>query len=580
MTNTILGISYGHHESSIFLYDPVTNEKLFIAEEWVSRVKGDSRFPNFSLTYLRNNYKHKYEKINKVVHFQKPLRNFLGSGMKKNILNADHYKLKLRKFHSTDIFVEKKIKKVIKNKCEILYCDHHYSHILTNVAFLPEIMPSKTRIHIILDGYGDGKSGGVYQESFLNSNYNIVKHKEFSYQHSLGLLYSSITEWAGFTPNEDEYKVMALASFGNESLLEKANQICYYDKNKKNIVIEHGYFNFDDYSHITFTSKFTDLFGFADVTDLDTKKLWGSNLCNVINAFQRTIEKCIFDLIDIYLESLNLDKDSVIACGGGVFHNSVLVGKLLKKYGNKIFVPPCPGDMGSSIGAVNFGLLTSGLKPISNIWPFIGPKAEDLNSYNNLFKCVASGHIESVVAIKELLNINETVAIYNGNFEIGPRALGSRSLICNGNSLKAVTSLNERLKKRESFRPIAPICDDVLIRKILNIESDSLSTIFKWMGAVSEIINIDSEKSPSCMHHDKTIRVQSLMENINNEYPPSYKLLKLLLNSFDFIGNTSFNIAGDPMVFQAEDVYVNLHRLGVDFVYNNENLYKIIDVYN
>ena len=112
MKNAILGLSFGHHESSVFLFDQKDGKKVFIAEEWVSRVKGDSRFPKFAIQFVKENYPDLFFSIGTVVHFQKPLRNFLGSGMRGSNLDVEHKKLKYRQFHSSDIFVKRYIKKI------------------------------------------------------------------------------------------------------------------------------------------------------------------------------------------------------------------------------------------------------------------------------------------------------------------------------------------------------------------------------------------------------------------------------------------------------------------------------------
>ena len=104
---------------------------------------------------------------------------------------------------------------------------------------------------------------------------------------------------------------------------------------------------------------------------------------------------------------------------------------------------------------------------------------------------------------------------------------------------------------------MAPICNKDYLAEI-NGPNMKLSPIFNWMGAVIGVADPEGIGNPSCLHHDSTIRVQTLMDKIDQNEPPAYELLEGLLKKFNFVGNTSFNIAGDPMVFQAEDVYINL----------------------
>ena len=579
MKNSVMGISYGHHESSIFVYNPDDGKKLFIAEEWVSRVKGDSRFPKFSIDFIKENYKDLFASISTVVHFQKPLRNYLGSGLNKSSFNKDHIKLKFRQFHSTDIFVENKIKKYFGKKIEVLFSDHHYSHILNNVAFLPKIHCGLKRIHLILDGYGDGKSGGVYLESIEGDKYKIDKVREFLLSESLGILYSAITEWSGFTPNEDEYKVMALASFGDGRYFEDARRICYFDKSAKKIKIDKAYFNYGTYNQSSFTEKFTEKFRYPDISELEPEKLWNSNLCNVIASFQNALEECVIDVIDSCVEQLTSAGSKFnIICGGGVLHNSVLVGKLISRFGADLFVPPCPGDLGSSIGAANFGLICKGFPLLNSLHPYLGPHAEDLEEFDHLFEKLVIKNSDVPSFVFDLLKKNETIAVYSGGLEIGPRALGARSLICDGDSRTAVEILNKKRKKREAFRPVAPICSKNYLDKILSPEI-SRSKVFNWMGAVVRINELNG--GSSCIHHDGSIRVQTLPDDLDPSCASEVEFYhKILSYGINFLGNTSFNIAGDPMVFRAEDVYVNLSRLELGYVYNYGNLYKVKDLYD
>lgn len=581
MKNTIVGISCGHHESSVFFYNKETGNYLYLAEESVSRVKGDSKFPKFAIKYVEENNPELYSSVSTVVHFQKPLRNFLGSGIIDiEKLTKDHKLLKFRQFHSGDIFIKKEITKNFKNAKKIYYCSHHYSHVLTNIAFLPELGEGEKRLHLILDGYGDGSSGGVYLENNVNNKYNIEKIKSFHLQNSLGLMYSAVTEWAGFTPNEDEYKVMAIASFGSDTYSKIVDEICYFDKEKGEVIIDERFFNFKDISEKTYKEKFNEFFGDADVTNLVPELLWGSNLANVVAAFQRVLEKSIFSIIEFYINKIgiNVNQKNALVCGGGVMHNSVLIGKLIEKYEQSVFVCPCPGDQGSSIGAANFGMLVDNNELISKLSPFVGPVAEDLNDYDHLFQKVGDVK-ESYQKILELLDADETIAIYSGKLEIGPRALGARSLICNGNSSKAVELLNEKRKKREAFRPIAPICNKKFLSQFI-FPVNSESEIYNWMGAVIKMNSVKKIDNPSCVHHDNTIRVQTLMERKNENEPPSWDLIDELLKKYNFVGNTSFNIAGDPMVFLAEDVYINLHRLDLKYVYNHGILFYVKDLYD
>lgn len=572
--SAVIGVSYGHHESSVCL---ITNnlDILYLREEWLSRVKGDYRFPIESLKYLKNIY-NDYEILN-VSLFEKPLRNWLSIGTKKK-LSPLNYLLKIRQFKESDLNFPKKIKKFFKKKIDI-YCPHHLSHALTGSAFSFS-KNNNNFIHIVMDGYGDGLSGGI----FYGNNFNITEIETFKPEQSLGLLYSGITEWVGYKPNEDEYKVMALAAFGNPRFKDFIKKNILYIKNEK-IFINQKYFNFSDLGKDSIKKSFIDKFGKKRT---NVKNLFmDSAACDVVASFQIAIEETVFDYMNFIIDKYkSLSKNiSKILLSGGLFHNSKLVGYLEKNIyqKNKIIVEvsPSPGDAGSSIGSAIFAALKNNFnidKYFKKLDPFLGPFAPRIDSYNLLFNKITSNSTETIKRLEKLLKEDNIIAVYDARFEVGPRALGSRSLICDGKSASALKKLNEIFKKRESYRPIAPIISEDIAKKIFS-NSDLQSDTAMYMGKVMEIssnmsFSVLSKKFPF-IHHDKTARAQIIKKN--NKYTLSPIITKLIEKGF-ILGNTSFNVAGDPMVFDIEDVYSNLIRLEIKYLINDEKLYEVIDV--
>lgn len=559
--NWILGISYGHHESSCSIISD-TGEIFFLREEWLSRVKLDYRFPKSSINYFLKNII-KDGKINTVCHFQKPVKNWLSIGTKKN-LSPENYLLKVRQFKESDIFIEKELKKVLKGKFDILFCNHHLSHALGSKLFAKK----RKSLYLVMDGYGDGGSGALFDNDFN-------KLKAFNTNQSLGLLYSAITEWAGFAPNEDEYKVMAIAAFGNPTYKKFIENTVINFKNNE-LYINPNYFNFEDISLSAIKKAFYQKF--KKPNRVFKNKLDDKNLCDVICSFQRVIEETVIKLIKQLL-SIYKDIDQIV-CSGGLFHNSVLIGKLVNKFDCEIVVPPCPGDPGSAIGAALFGAMYQKIKtPESSsqkpyLSSFIGPKVEDISSYTNLFKKITNTYKESCNFAKSLLDDDESFGTYEGKFEMGPRALGSRSLICNAQSKKAVKKLNEHIKQRESFRPLAIIINENNFKKIFS-DDDFLSINLLWMGQVNWS---KTKKQLPFLHHDNSSRPQ-IASKKNRSYNDLPELLRDLSDDY-ILANTSFNIAGDPMIFAVEDLYMNCIRMGLKYVYSNRKFYEIVNENN
>ena len=562
MPEYILGISYGHHEASCCLFSSDGSVE-YIREEWVSRVKNDFRFPIFSLSYLKKKYPDLEKNIIAVSLFEKPLKNWLGIGTKKN-LSVENYLNKLKQFKNSDIYFEKHLKKVFNRVPEVLYCPHHLSHLYTSEFLLNNNDPNT--LNIILDAYGEGLSGAIY----MGQGKNIKLLKEFDTSSSLGLLYSGITEWSGFKPNEDEYKVMALAGYGEGVFVDFIEEnIIQFNESSLDISINSNYFNFEDSGKGTITDAFNKQFG-----NLQKNKpiLEQQNILNCICSFQFVIEKTIISLISSLL-IIHADTNQVFL-SGGLFHNSKLVGEITRNINTKILVSPSPGDAGSSIGASYFAMLCLGKKyKNKNESPFLGPKIPSLKNYSHLFSELKLEN--TYLKILDILSNDEIFAVFSGYSEVGPRALLSRSLCCNGKSTVALEYLNTKIKKREIFRPIAPVIHKKYALDNFEINDESVQNSF-WMGQlIWPKINSKLNRQPF-YHVDGSVRAQ-IFDNDSDllkKFVP--KLIQRLLNEGHIIANTSLNISGDPMVFLPEDLYLNCKRLEVKYVLQDNLLFETL----
>ena len=562
MEEYILGISYGHHESSCCLFSSDGTVE-YIREEWVSRVKNDYRFPVFSLNYLKRKYPDLENKIIAVCLFEKPLKNWLGIGTKKD-LSIDNYVNKLKQFKKSDIYFEKHLKKIFKKIPNILYCPHHLSHLYTSEFLLKNNEPNT--LNVILDAYGEGLSGAI----FSGQGKKIKLLKEFKTASSFGILYSGITEWCGFKPNEDEYKVMALAGYGKPEFVSFIEQnIIQFNENNLEISIDSNYFNFEDSGKETIKNSFIEKFG---ALQNDKSILEQPKILNCICSFQYVIENTVISLINKLL--LTHKEITQVFLSGGLFHNSKLVGEITRKITTKILVSPSPGDGGSSIGAAYFAMLclNKNYKNENNN-PFLGPKIPDIKEHSHLFSVLKIKDTYS--RILELLSADESFAVFSGYSEIGPRALLSRSICCNAKSEIALERLNIKIKKRESFRPIAPVINKKYLQENFEFNENSIQNSF-WMGQLIWPKNNIELKDQPFYHVDKSVRAQVFdhESDLHKKFTPL--ILQRLLNEGHIIANTSLNIAGDPMVFIPEDLYVNCKRLEIKYVLQDKLLYEVL----
>jgi carbamoyltransferase len=248
-----IGISAYFHESSVSLFRD--GEMIeFSREEYFSRIKGDNNFPRLTIRYLLEKYCICEKEVDYVVFYEKPLLSFLNITLYALRYFPDSRKLiynNLIKIRQSGLFFSSDVKKYLKipNR-KIIYCPHHLSHVLSTFPFLPDQPP---HVSIVIDGVGDISCTSIYEVD--NGNVKFLNNVEYPF--SLGLIYSSVTDYLGFNINDGEYKVMALASYGTGRLNEKFKTIVGKDHRKINLK------NFSYYKSIekSYGDGFIDIFG-------------------------------------------------------------------------------------------------------------------------------------------------------------------------------------------------------------------------------------------------------------------------------------------------------------------------------
>ena len=257
--------------------------------------------------------------------------------------------------------------------------------------------------------------------------------------------------------------------------------------------------------------------------------------------------------------------------------NSVAINKLVDNHFiDKIIVPPSPGDSGAAIGAAYYGYLNNNgfnegtknrLKNLSLLTP--GKPYQDNNSdeiFDIKLKKISdsANYIEDIA---KLISDNKIIATCFQNIETGPRALGHRSLICNAHSFNTVKELNENIKSRSPFRPVAPVILEKIAKKYFKL-SEKIYETYYYMGAVVNVINKDNIES--VVHKDGTARIQ-----ICDETQFLGKILESLKKyNIEVIANTSFNISSDPMVYSKEDALLAIERMNIKYIITEKGLYE------
>jgi len=566
-----LGISAYFHDSSVALIDSNGDLIDFKKEEYLSRVKGDKSFPRLALTEIIKNHNLSDKNINKICFYEKPLKawlTILKYSIKNNSLSNELTRNYFKNIWKSSVIFSYDLSKHLKiSNDKILYCDHHLSHTLSG-AYYNSKLPA---VSIVIDGFGDESTSSIHHLTSLQE----IKHKWSSpFPNSVGLFYSAITDFLGFSVNEGEYKVMGLAAYGEPIFYQSLSKTIYFKDGK--LHLDDNYYDFMRSITRSYSSKLSSLFNINERqsnTPLDLESPDFKAYANIAASAQKIVEEI---LKEIFLFANKITGENRFIFSGGVAMNSVAINKLSKlDFISKLIVSPSPGDSGAAIGAAYYGFLQFNknyFEPLkADIPSMLTPGHTSLTDHNEDFFLINYEKIanedEIIDVASDLIIQNEIIATCYKNIETGPRALGHRSMICNAHSVIAVKQLNEQIKKRSKFRPVAPAILERNAKKYFLL-SDKIYDSYFYMGAVVEVVN--SKSIEAVVHNDNTSRIQLCREdNILGKI-----LKKLELNNIFVLANTSFNISSDPMVYSKEDAYLGIERMNIKYLLTENGIYK------
>ena len=482
-------------------------------------------------------------------------------------------------------FLFKKLKKHDEkfndiNKIE--FSEHHYSHAAS--AFYPS--PFEDAVILTLDGVGEWATSTVA----IGKKNELKILKEIHFPHSLGLLYSAFTYYAGFKVNSGEYKLMGLAPYGRPKFKKLILDNLIDLKEDGSFKLNMKYFNYT--TGLTMTNKkFSNLFG---QFPRDAKKDMLTQFhMDIAASIQLVTEEIIIKLTQSIAKE---HKVKNLCLAGGVALNCVANGKILKnKIFDNIWIQPAAGDAGGSLGAA-LAYWYKELKQPRKIYKdemqgsYLGPRFSNneielnLKKLNAKFKKLNSKEMINLIA-KELSN-NKTVGWFQGRMEFGPRALGARSILADPRSEKMQKELNLKIKFRESFRPFAPSIlreevsdwfelnyDSPYMLLVANIKKEKkieMSNEDQKLFGI-DLLNIKRSSIPAVTHVDYSARIQTVHRETNSKY---YDLISEFKKNTGcpVLVNTSFNVRGEPIVCTVEDAFncfmgTNLDILAIeDFV--------------
>ena len=400
------------------------------------------------------------------------------------------------------------------------FVDHHLAHEAS--AFLAA--PYDDCAVMTLDGRGERMSASYGH--FHDGSYRRIGH--VCLPHSLGLLYEEVTGYLGFLHSSDEYKVMALASYGEP---------VYAPQFREMVRVEDGQYTIEPL-------RLEERFGPAR----ERGTPFEAHHFNIARSLQLVLEESVIALAR-WLKRVTGSENLCLA--GGVALNCVMNARL-RDAGvfRRVWVQPAAGDAGTALGAALWTdwRARGGKRRYRMEHAYLGPEygeaeVRSLLDYAKLPYRRADDIAEETAAI---LAADRIVGWFQGRMEFGPRALGARSILASPLTAEIQHRLNA-IKDREDFRPVAPV--------VLEEEAGKWfagAEVSPFMLFVYDVMSERASRIPGVRHVDGTARIQTVNAR---QHPLYYRLIKAFQRRTDVpvLVNTSFNTQGEPIVCTPRD---------------------------
>lgn len=557
----ILGFNAFQHDSAASI---IKNGKIIacIAEERYNLIKHTGDFPINAIKFCLKEAGIGVEDLDHVAFYWKPFkgtfRRFLHilKFFPKSISLLSYRGGRWKKIKNVHKEFKEKVAQGKRCKYKFHFVEHHLAHA-AGVFYLSEY---KDAAILSIDGAGEITSTLLA----AGSGTKISKIKEIYYPHSLGNLYSSITEYLGFKAHNGEGKIMGLAPYGKPVYEKEFADILRIKKG--NFKLNLKYFRHHLGKEPRYSHKFVQLFGPPREKESELKEFHK----DVAATLQKRLEDCAIELAKYLYEKTGMEN---LCISGGVALNSVMNSRILSETPFKnIFIFPAAADDGTSLG--------------SALWVY----HKVLNKERNVvFKHAYYGTYYSNEEIEKTVNnrnlkyeyhkdIEKETAKYlaegkitgwfQGRMEFGPRALGNRSIVCDPRKDEMKDILNSRVKHRESFRPFAPSILEEYVGEYFITDYPS-----PFMLLVYGVKKEKQKVIPAITHVDGTGRVQTVSREASPKY---YKLIEEFYKITDVpvILNTSFNIRGKPIIDNPDQAIDMFLKEDMDILVLNNYIIK------
>ena len=512
-----------------------------VEEERFSRIKHDNAFPTQSIQYCLQHAGIQSSDLDVVVFYEKPLLKF--DRILDNFIETWPRSLPLflkttQQWLGRKLHIRSELEFKVPGARSYLFSNHHESHAAS--AFYCSQFESATVV--VIDGVGEWSTATIFHA--LENQ--LIAKREIRFPHSLGLFYSAFTDYLGFEVNDGEYKVMGLAPYGRPVYREHLKKfICLCDDGS--FSLSEDLFEFRLGRRMLNWKATESILGFSRRSPSEPLEYCHRNLAASV---QVALEEAVLAIVR---QGVKITGEKRVCLSGGVALNCVANSKVwAAPEVDDLFVFPSSGDSGAAVGAALLGYhhASRGKKtPLQKSLPYWGPDYSQ-DEINAFLKRRQIPYLEFQThqqlnqhVISQILD-QKVVGWFQGRMEFGPRALGNRSLLADPRSKDNWTRVNQKIKYREIFRPLAPVILEEEVGTYFNGPQKS-----PFMTLIAENM---TDKMPATTHVDGTSRLQTVNAEQN------LLLHQLLKDFFSATGvpaliNTSLNTAGMPIVCSPQD---------------------------
>ena len=568
----ILGVSAFYHDSAAAL---IVDGKIVAAaqEERFTRKKHDYNFPHEAIAYCLREAGLSPEDLDYVGFYDKPLLKFerlLETYLAYAPQGFASFLQAMPLWLKQKLYLPRELRKGLQGKYQkrFVFTEHHESHAAS--AFFPS--PFDEAAILTLDGVGE----------WATASYGIGRGNrlqllgEMRFPHSLGLLYSAFTYFTGFKVNSGEYKLMGLAPYGRPRYADAIRKHLIDLKDDGSFRMDMSYFNYCQGLTMT-SSKFDTLF---DGPPRRPESPVTEREMDIAASIQQVTEEVMLRCARHVQRETGMKR---LCLAGGVALNCVGNGKILRDGPfEDIWIQPAAGDAGGALGVASFiwyQLLDQPRDVASTdrqTGSLLGPKYSDDDIRTYLDSIGASYHQcatdeELCERVADLIGSERVVGWFQGRMEFGPRALGSRSIIGDARRQAMKSTMNLKIKFRESFRPFAPSILKEHVHEYFQMRAEQDSPYMLIVAPVKpeqrvalnghevDLRGIDKLKMarstiPAVTHVDYSVRVQTVDRERHGRY---YDLIRRFeeKTGCPVIINTSFNVRGEPIVCRPAEAY-------------------------